>query len=159
MKTVCLVRHAEAESPMMRGQDFQRHLTERGESQAIQLAGLLKEKSFTPDYVLVSEAKRAISTSEILKNELGWETLHFNSQLYSAHETTLLEILQHEIDAAAERVCVIGHNPTLSYFAAKYAKDFSFSLPTASAVSMTFAHDAWEDLGTKLGRVDFLVFP
>jgi len=72
MKQVVIVRHAKA-VPYGYENDFERDLTNRGETDAERLGKELKIRGVQADAIISSPAKRALHTACIFAENLGFE--------------------------------------------------------------------------------------
>lgn len=113
MKTLMILRHAKAE-PIEDGQaDRDRPLASRGEKDASRLGRWLKEQQLTPDAIVSSSAVRATATARLVAESCGYEkTIDLRNELYLATPATYVQVIREQEDAA-ERILVVGHNPTL----------------------------------------------
>jgi phosphohistidine phosphatase len=113
MKTLMILRHAKAE-PIEDGQaDRDRPLAPRGEKDALRIGHWLKEQQLLPDWIVSSSAVRAKTTAQLVADACGYEkTIDLRHELYLASPVTYVQVL-HEIGDDAERILVVGHNPTL----------------------------------------------
>lgn len=69
MKTLIIIRHSKAEKGS--GRDIDRHLTETGHRDAIQVAELLKSKGYEIDKILSSNSERTKRTTQLFSGVLG----------------------------------------------------------------------------------------
>jgi phosphohistidine phosphatase len=118
-RTLVLLRHAKAETPgdML---DVDRHLTARGEADAVAAGNWLAEQGLHPDLVLCSPAARTRQTWHGVAVGLGRDTagaaapdVRYEPGLYAGGRTEVVDLLRAVPDAVAT-VLVIGHNPTMS---------------------------------------------
>ncbi|MFD6950466.1 MULTISPECIES: histidine phosphatase family protein [unclassified Nocardiopsis] len=139
-RTLLLMRHARAENGHGL-QDFDRPLTDRGRSQAEAVGRLLAERGYAPDHVICSAAMR---TRQTLDGVLGAMDLasrpevDYSEAAYSAGVDTLLELVNY-VDADAETVLVVAHNPTVAQLAASFVGGealASYAPATVAAVEL-----------------------
>ena len=105
-----LWRHADAEDPGPRG-DFARELTKRGRRQAERMAGWLRPRLEGEWTVLSSPAARAVQTV----TPLG---LDYEIRTGLDTSSGAADMLREAGWPDAERVIVVGHQPTLGEVAA-----------------------------------------
>ena len=161
-RELIVMRHAKAEQFAV--SDHDRELTERGERDAAAVGAWVAAQGLVPDHVFVSSAARTRGTWEALRDAAGL-TLEpeIDRAIYAAGTDAALEILR-AAPATAERVLIIGHNPTMAYLVhllddggaeAELFARVSTEFPTA-AVAVLQIEGAWSDLdvgGARITRV------
>lgn len=159
MKTLSLLRHAEASWDDLSLSDFDRTLNQRGEQEAKDMAELLQAKGIHPQQVVSSPAIRAISTAEIIAYTFGVEagTIQQVSSIYEASVNDLMQIVQ-GLDDQKEHILLIGHNPGLSMFANSLTgKRYSF--PTCGFLSLELDINAWPEVTQGVGNERAYYYP
>ena len=106
MKTLCLMRHAEAEKGAA---DHSRILTERGRLQAHQAALWLQGQDIKPELIVASDSARTRQTAEVIAAVFGSETV-FLKQLYLAEQDVILEQAAF-FSKDKPSILLIAHNP------------------------------------------------
>ncbi|MBK7650412.1 MAG: histidine phosphatase family protein [Flammeovirgaceae bacterium] len=108
-----LVRHAEAVT-VRDGTDKLRALTQRGESDALQLATYIKEKNSNLNLILTSPATRALTTAQIIARQLSYDlkNIRVEDSIYSARKLEILKLLTNLADSI-HHVVLVGHYPTI----------------------------------------------
>lgn len=160
MKQVVLVRHAKS-VPYGYDDDFNRPLSDRGESEAALLSNQLRSEKIVPDMIVSSPAKRALETAGIFAENLAYpkNKIKHNEDIYHGITThdfiEMLKKLPEEINS----VFVFGHNPTIYYLANNLVKFFNDDMPTCSTVGIQFKIDKWEQLEARQGHLDFHYMP
>ncbi len=158
MKTLCLLRHAQA-GRRMDLQDFDRPLNAAGIEAAGRIAARLRGAGALPDLVLCSGAKRARQTWEVVDGQLTAEeadglTLELREDLYLASVTRLLIALRKLPDAASS-VLLIAHNPGLHRLARELAGSGSQAeavarlgrgFPAAGLAALAYDAATWAEL-------------
>jgi phosphohistidine phosphatase len=118
-RTLVLLRHAKAERP---GElpDFDRRLTERGETDADAAGAWLADERIHPDLVLCSPAARTRQTWQGVSIALaqvrpgdGAPEVRYEKGLYHGGRTEVFDLL-HAVPDTVRTVLVVGHNPTMS---------------------------------------------
>lgn len=113
MARITLIRHGKAEMPRIGGDDFERGLIQRGMQNAEAVGQFMQDHKLLPDLVLVSPARRARQTYELMS--AGWPNpprVVYEDKLYEVSADTLLRLIfEHGRDV--ESVAVVGHNPSL----------------------------------------------
>lgn len=112
MRRLILFRHAKTEPYAETGLDEQRALTERGISDAANMANRLKGHGVTPNTVRVSTARRTRQTwSHAQPFFTSVTDVAFDEDLYLAEPEDIVSVISRTNDA--ETFMVIGHNPGL----------------------------------------------
>lgn len=165
MRRLMLLRHAMAE-PADGFADFDRPLTARGRSAAQAIASWIAQNGMTPDLALISPARRAIETWEIVAASLADSPLvRHDRMLYGASDKILLAA----IGKAAERrqnILIVGHNPGLEQLANGLARSgnepdlqrLRIGLPAGALAVIGFAASRWKQIAAN-GRLEALVTP
>jgi phosphohistidine phosphatase len=110
MKTLIVLRHAQAEHPSDL-QDHERPLTKKGVRDAQRMGRLLR--GLHPELVFCSTALRArATTEEALRAAQLSPSVQELDQLYDADVAQHLDALC-RVDGAIDRLMIVGHNPTL----------------------------------------------
>lgn len=147
MKRLTLVRHGQAESKSPQGSDFDRRLTQQGQTEARELGRRLQPQ-WIPDLLITSSAQRARQTAQILAGEIQLPAHHGeeNQRLYLAASLTILELVQ-SVAEPVTHLMIVGHNPGISELARALAPAAKLAeLGTAEAYAMTFNIASWSDL-------------
>lgn len=160
MKTLILVRHATANNKRVSQQDNARNLSELGRFQAQAIAEQLKQKNCLPDYLLCSPANRTLQTATLLCHtlHLNPDIIKTNDILYSGDVDDILSALGGV--TAAQQLCVVGHNPNLSWLAHFLCNSTkTITLPPAGVISLAFEINHWSELTKAQGRLLFFIEP
>ena len=122
MRSLILVRHAEAAPAAPGGDDYLRRLTERGVAQAQQLRQWVIDATalgqFGPVTAMVSSAARTRQTFREAFEETPFVHFSYESELiYNGRrdvstEDVLIEL--QAIDPITTSLLVVGHNPTMT---------------------------------------------
>lgn len=154
-RTLVVVRHGKS-SWKTNEPDLKRPLSSRGTRDAVVVGQELAPIDF--DVVLVSPATRAQQTWQSLR--MGGAHAHevrTVDDLYHAWTADVLDLLR-ALPAAAERVLLIGHEPTLSdlvltlAMSSPHTAAVEAKFPTSAIAVLTFAAD-WDDLGPGLAEL------
>ena len=142
--TLYLLRHAKSswENPSLA--DHDRPLASRGRRALSVIADHLRRQRITPTLVLCSSSARTRETLERISASLGDEIeVRIEEDLYTASANDLLDILR-DVDAGADSVMLIGHNPALQDLALSLAANgvdlgrLTEKFPTAALAALTF---------------------
>lgn len=116
MKSLLILRHAEAVATAADVADARRPLTEFGLAQSRALGKWLKERSFAPDRIECSAAVRAVQTAELLAHAAAWAAQVFPFEhLYNASADELLAQVRKQPDEATQ-LLLIAHAPGVADF-------------------------------------------
>ena len=167
MRTLMLIRHAKAARPDGRMRDYDRPLTERGQSDASKIGAYMRGHSLLPGRVVVSPAKRTRETWALLAPALGKGLkATFDERLYDASPQTVFEIIQeHATDCPA--LLIIGHNSSMHRLATGLIaagdldnrEKLRENLPTSGLVTIEFPFEDWARLHAQAGRLTHFVTP
>ena len=153
MKTLLLIRHAEAGWGDFGQADIERSLTEHGIKQAHHLASKIRDESLVPDVIFSSTAKRTQMTAQILTAEMGLpiEKIVWYNELYLAEAEKLFATAQHAGDDI-QSLAIIAHNPGLSELANLLLPDDAIhGMSPATAVVIRWDVACWQDISAGTG--------
>lgn len=161
MKEIIFVRHAKSDWGTEFLKDVDRHLNERGYSDAYFLSEWYSKNKKLPDLILSSTATRALSTALIFSRALKMDmaALKLESHLYEAGFTELFSVLRSQ-EASNNSIMVFAHNPGITNICNELSDDLFFdNIPTCGMVSYSFDIKKWKDLDSKKGRLNYYQFP
>ena len=107
MRTLLLLRHAEAAAVAPGRHDTERPLTDDGLRQATAIGEALRIAGHEPDLVISSPALRTKQTAEALDLDAP---VQVDRRVYNAGSDTILAVL-HEVAGEPDTVLVVGHAP------------------------------------------------
>ncbi|MEJ6509657.1 MAG: histidine phosphatase family protein [Octadecabacter sp.] len=157
MTRLILIRHAKSSWDDPFGDDHARTINTRGREAAAAIGKWLVANGYQPDLVLISDAVRAVETSELVLAALDPNTTtKYKPSLYHASPDTILDIVQRE---DAKCIAVIAHNPGIGMLAfglAAQAPDHRRfdDYPTCATTVLDFSCAIDRELGHV---VDFVV--
>lgn len=157
---IYLIRHAKSswDNPEIR--DFDRPLNERGLRDAPHMGKRLKEREVTPNLMLTSPAKRALTTCKEIARILGYEEerIKTDERIYHADEEELFQVLS-ELNDNQNTVILFGHNPGFTYFANSLFSERIQNIPTCGIVAGKLKIDSWKEIKAGCGMMEFIDFP
>lgn len=160
MKTLFLVRHAKSSwsTPGMR--DFDRPLNERGMNDAPKMASFLQKSGITPDLIVSSPAKRALTTARFFASvfRINESDIVLNPDIYEAEPTDVLRIIS-ELPETSSTVMIFGHNPTFTDIANRFSEDIIENVPTCGVVCIKSRVEKWNELFEGNSRIAASWFP
>ncbi|MFO8021955.1 MAG: histidine phosphatase family protein [Perlabentimonas sp.] len=159
-KTLFILRHAKSSWDDASKSDFDRPLNNRGVKDANIMAKELADKLSKLDLILASSANRAASTAQIFAHTLNFPEgkLRFDDSIYTAHEGDIENIVK-ELPDDHTQVLIVGHNPTLTYFANRYYPEHIGNMPTAGIVMLEFNANSWSKVSKENLASYFFDFP
>jgi phosphohistidine phosphatase len=163
MKMLYLVRHAKSswDSPGMT--DEMRPLNERGLKDAPKMGQYLHEKGLKPDAMISSPANRALTTAQLIADELGFDknNIEVQSLLYAftMQVTPLLHFIQ-QLPNHYQTVMLFGHNPTFTELSNHFSHDFvALEIPTCSVVAFQFDTTDWQQATSASSKQLLYTYP
>jgi phosphohistidine phosphatase len=159
--TLYLLRHAKAVVADGKMQDFDRPLADRGQREAVELAGLMAERSYAPARVLCSSSQRTRETLAPLF--ASWPidvSVEISRDLYNAGAGELLTLV-HGQDDGARSLLLVGHNPGIEQLARILAgagddqalRRLRDHYPPAGFAVLDFDLSSWRDVRPAAGRL------
>lgn len=154
MKKLYLIRHAKASWEHPEQEDIERSLTPQGEEDAKAMALLLKKHKVNVDLIVSSTAVRAISTAQIMAQELDYnfDKIITNERIYNGGVEELVELIK-ELPAKAKTVLLFGHNPSLTWLAHYLCETFRMNLVTCGVLGIEFDVKSWDELSSVEGML------
>ena len=167
MKRILLLRHAKASPGESETGDFQRPLTEWGQTAAGMVGQYMANRGLIPERAICSAARRARETLDGLwqawpeRPQADWE-----ETLYGATAATLNQRLTILPETLAS-VLVVGHNPGIEELARDLAGGgepqalalMRTKYPTAALAVLDADIDSWADLRTGVADLTAFVRP
>ncbi|SDA68427.1 histidine phosphatase family protein [Sinorhizobium sp. NFACC03] len=157
-----LLRHAKSAWPDGVA-DINRPLGERGRKAAPLMGKYIARHKLVPDLALVSTAKRAQETWQLVASALSSEVAVENTRaIYEVGASQILSVLR-ATDPAVRTLLIVGHNPGMEDLAHELVGSGDADLrirmadkfPTAALAVLEFEAVGWRELmpgGAKLAR-------
>jgi phosphohistidine phosphatase len=160
MPRLLLVRHAEARAPASEG-DPERRLTAQGRADAARMGAYFRESVLDFDLALVSPARRACDTLDMILHELPQKpACELEASLYNADVETLRDLLA-RTPASVKTLLIIGHNPGLGKFARLLVRGGESAVPrhfpAPCLAVVDFSCGGWSEAAAGGGRLDRFV--
>ena len=107
----------------------------------------LAKRDVKPDLLLSSPALRAVTTAQLIAEEIGLESkdIAVDDRLYASSPDDLLAVIR-ALDNKLDRVMLFGHNPEFSELAHRLSSDI-VDMPTSAVAEYNFDTKAWSDVG------------
>ena len=159
-KELLLVRHAKSswDDPYL--DDHDRPLNDRGLRNAPEMGKRLQEWSIRPDVWISSTALRAITTAEILAEQVGFhpDQIQRTKDLYHASATELQEFIA-GLDDAIGSAILFGHNPGMTSLVANLYGLPIDNVPTCGVVHLQFNENTWSAVSSAPPARAYFDFP
>ena len=159
MKSVILFRHGKSDWSAVYKKDHARPLSQRGVQAAKRMGKYLSKIQEVPELIVSSTALRAKTTAEIAKNFGKWDSiLILERDIYESSLNDLLSILAMQ-NPKFSLICLVGHEPTFSYFISEMTKKNCDKFPTAAMARIDFQLEDWKELRSEKGTLSWLKKP
>ncbi len=159
MKTLFILRHAKSSWDYPNIEDYERPLLEEGIRKTKKIARFLEQEKCLPELIKSSHAVRARETAKIIGKTAGdsirVESVH---NLYEANINKIYEVI-FETEDTIDKLMIVGHNPTFTYFANEFNGNTIDWLPTSGIVCIDFDTDKWEGIPTAKASTRFYIIP
>jgi len=146
-RRLLVLRHAKSDWDVDYAHDFERPLAPRGRAAARAVGAWLAERGQVPDRVLCSAARRARDTLALAAGAWGATEppTRVLDELYGASVRDVLALVaEHAGDA--ERLLIVGHEPTCSELVGRLTGGVRVELPTAALARIDFPGPGWSAL-------------
>jgi phosphohistidine phosphatase len=164
MHHLYLLRHAKSSWALAGELDYERGLTERGQTDCKLIAGEIEDRGIAPGLVICSGATRARETLDLVAPALPPETrIEYDDAVYQATVESLAGVLR-KVPEQTESVMLVGHNPSIHDFAVDIAADgdelerLAAKFPTCALAEFEF-DGGWAELGTDSATVTAFIAP
>ena len=149
MKSLTLLRHAQAVPVTDTIDDGQRALTARGLTQARVLGERLCADGWAPQRILSSSALRAQQTAQGVGAAAGWKLrVDVHRQLFGATPETMMDVLRTQ-SKSIDRLLVVAHAPGIAELASELTTrrgDLSLVCEPATLIEVVMDIQNWADL-------------
>ena len=158
MKNLFLLRHAKSSWDNAALGDFDRPLSKRGISNAIQLSEYIQKHSISFDLVLSSPSERTQSTLDLVMSSLDpIPSSNLKECIYHASAPSLIQLIT-EQDDEINNLLIIGHNPGLHILTETLTNESIVKFPTCAFAKITnFNH--WKDVDTDILTLEAVITP
>ena len=158
MKNLFLLRHAKSSWDNAALGDFDRPLSKRGISNAIQLSEYIQKHSISFDLVLSSPSERTQSTHDLVLSSLDpIPTSNLKECIYHASASSLTQLIADQ-DDEINNLLIIGHNPGLHILTETLTNESIVKFPTCAFAKITnFNH--WKDVDAGILTLESVITP
>ena len=156
MKQLVLIRHAKSSWHDLSARDFDRDLNARGRGDAPEMGRRLAGRDVIPDALLVSSAKRARATVDLIAPEIEFplQQIEFRDDLYLASPSDMLKLIR-RIPDDVQTLALVAHNPGITELTNRLAKTYIQNIPTCGVVTLQMPIEQWQSAGCGAQLVDF----
>jgi phosphohistidine phosphatase len=160
LKRILIIRHAKSSWAEIGQRDFDRPLNERGQRDAPEMARRLIQRNITIDLFVSSAAKRALTTTNLIMQEMkmGDDQLIVKPELYHAPPSVILSSIQ-QCDDTYNTIALVCHNPGITMFANMIQGLSIDNVPTCGVLALTTIASNWKDASIENMRFDFFDYP
>ena len=159
MKTLLILRHGKSDWNADFRYDHERPLNKRGEKAARAVGRYLTATDQVPERVITSTAVRARDTLALALEAGGWTSeVRETDALYEATLSDVLREVQAEPDEA-DRLLLVGHEPTWSSMVSELIGDARVRFPTAAIARIDLDVGRWADVQWGGGELVWLIPP
>ena len=164
MKHLYILRHAKSSWAQPGLSDIERPLNKRGGRQVTRLESWMIANNLLPDKILCSPSTRTQETYRGIKGAVQDVPLEIVQNLYHGRMQDYLEALWAQ---DADKIMVIGHNPTCDELARYLTKPSSpaaeklmaHHFGTATMAIFSLDLDNWSDIGQASGNLEQMLRP
>lgn len=160
MKSLMLLRHAEALPTTPALADLERTLSVHGEQQARRLGMWMGARGWTPQAILCSSAQRARQTAEAVAATAGWASpMTVLESLYNANADDMITVLREQA-SNIDSLLLVAHAPGVAELASALTtrqSDLSLACEPATLIEVVAALDDWCELGRNCANLRLLL--
>lgn len=160
IKSLVLVRHAQAEpySPVIK--DEERELTATGVADASRMGKYLLSLHVVPNLIIASPAHRTSTTAQLLAEQLGYtlSDIQIEPTLYESSMRNLIGVVN-QLSEKLSQVMIVSHNPNLTYLAEYLTQAEIGTLPTCGVVNIGFEDISWNQVSGNTGKLLWFEYP
>ena len=144
MKSIIIIRHADASYDTNVPTDFDRPLTKQGLLDAKVMGKILAEKKLKVNLLLSSPANRAITTARIIAEQIEYDKrIEEKKRIYNASHREILDIIS-KLNNEIHSVIVFGHNPGLHMLTEKLSNQHFNQFPTCAIAKIILNIKSWK---------------
>ena len=159
MKSILLFRHGKSNWKARYENDHERPLSKRGIEAAKLMGKYALQIKQVPDKIISSTALRAKTTAELAAKFGNWNSDYsLNSDIYHCSTETLQTIIAKQ-DPTIHYICLVGHQPTFSFFLNEITGENLPGFPTASMAKIILPIDQWREIEPGKGFLSWFKRP
>jgi len=159
MLELLIMRHAKSDWGSGPSDDRERPLAQRGVKAAKRMGRFITKVSGPPDLVLSSPAVRACTTAKLASKAGKWNVeVEIVPGFYGGMWSDVVDGVLGRV-GSAERVLVVGHEPTWSHLVSVLTGGGNVAMPTAALACVGVIGTSWSRLGPNCGELQWHVTP
>ncbi len=156
MKTVYVMRHAQAKDHSLFVNDKDRKLTNTGMEQAATIAQKLNVELTQPiDTIITSNATRTLMTTKIIKENISVQNIIQQALLYNAPVEIFYEVLL-QLPKEYNNILIVAHNPGITHFVKSLNVAKVDNMPTSAVFGCAIDCKSWLEIVD--AKKEFLYF-
>jgi len=146
MKSIIIIRHADASYDTNVPTDFDRPLTNQGLLDAKVMGQALADKKPNINLILASSANRAITTARIIAEQVEYDKIiEEKKRIYNASSREILDIIS-KLNNEINSIIVCGHNPGLHMLTEQLSNQHFNQFPTCAIAKIPLNITSWEPI-------------
>ncbi|TYP93962.1 phosphohistidine phosphatase [Fodinibius salinus] len=162
MKTIMILRHAEAQRGGSASTDKKRKLTAKGRGDATKIGQFLDQQSIAAGYIESSTAKRARETTTLLAESAGLSlNINWNDNFYSGGPADYHQAIRQAPDEV-DNILLVGHNPLVSRLVSGLCSSegqYLVRMLQGTLVCMEHPAISWDQVEPGTARLQWMVTP
>lgn len=158
-RRLLLLRHGKSDWTASYGHDAERPLNARGRRASRLIGRFLTATGNQPQLAVTSPARRATETLKLASRAGQWSCPTSAAPcFYDSGPAELVHHLREDLPDSADRVLVVGHEPTWSQ-AVEMLTGAHVRMPTAAVACIELDTAGWSEVTANSGRLLWLVPP
>ena len=159
MKSILLFRHGKSNWKAQYEGDHERPLSNRGVKAAKLMGKYVFQIKQVPEKIISSTALRAKCTAELALKFGNWNSeISLNTNIYDCSIETLKTIIADQ-NQNVNYICLVGHQPTLSFFLNEITGENLSAFPTASMAKINLPIYRWKEIEHAKGVLSWFKKP
>lgn len=159
-RQLVLIRHTKSSWSDLSLSDFDRPLKKDRVGDAEKMGKVLRDLGLQAEHIICSTALRTRQTGEYFYDKLNYDaaSVQFEQRIYECAPEDIYEVIR-ETEPDVACLVIIGHNPSLTYFANYYSANNIIEMPTTGVAWLEFDTDDWNIDRYTLGTVRYYLKP
>ncbi len=160
IKSLLLLRHAQANTRDSGERDQDRSLNEVGVMEALRIGRYLLKEGISIDCIMTSHAKRGVETASLISESLKLDPdkIIESEDLYEASTRTLLDWVN-QIDESLVSIVLIGHNPAIAFLGEYLSSQPLGFIPPGGLIWLEFDDLSWKEIAKETAVLKHTIFP
>ncbi|MFC2124919.1 histidine phosphatase family protein [Bacteroidota bacterium] len=160
IKSLLLIRHAQAKTKEPGEKDIDRSLNEAGVMESLRIGRYLSKEEVNIEQIMTSHARRAFETATLISESLKLDPNKITEleDLYEASARTLLDRIN-QFEESFCCVVLIGHNPALTFLGEYLSSQPIGFLPPGGLIWLAFEDMSWENVEKETAFLKGTIYP